>query len=98
RSDPARRRSPGWTSGRSEVVVAGHQLAAGGDAKLGVDLREMVLDGLRRQGQLTRDGLIGVSGGGQPGDPLLLGRQPGGILARATAAPPGDGELMMGLI
>jgi hypothetical protein len=35
---------------RTDIVSTGHQLVAGADAGLDVDLREVVFDGLSRQG------------------------------------------------
>lgn len=77
----------------------GWSLAGGGvDAEFSVDLHEVVFDGLGRKASLAGDGFVGVAGSGQPGDPLLLGGQPGGVLAGAAATLTGDGQLGAGLI
>src|SRR5215470_10883560 len=79
------------------------QLGAGGDAELGEDLVQVVLDGPRADEKLSRDLPVGRPGGGQPSDLQLLGGElgerggipaPGGLAAGAqfgpgAAGPPG---------
>ena len=61
------------------------QLAAGADAELGEDLAQVPFDRARGQEQLGADLGVGAAVAGQPGDLLLLRREPVARLGAALA-------------
>jgi hypothetical protein len=73
-------RGEGRTSTASVVEVQRDQLAAGGDPELGIDLVQVVADGVGAQEQAGPDLVVRQALAGEPGDlPLLRGE----LVARA---------------
>src|SRR6516162_1810757 len=61
-----------WSGGTGAGHAVAHELGAGGDAQLGEDLPEVVVDGARAEVQLRCDLLVGQALGDQPGDLQFL--------------------------